>query len=146
MIPSLARKVISYFLPQKMLWGLTKTFSYYHPGRNYYQTIPWAIYFVRPPAFLIITFASCFSPWKAREATGVEIAEKWGKLTKFPSPGPTPENGEKCPKKGVKLLRKYSFCNFSVIFPHFRGSDRGGEFWRFPPRWLAGPSKGKNNL
>ena len=25
------------------------------------------------------------------------------------------------------------FCNFSVIFPHFRGLDRGGEFCNFSP-------------
>ena len=78
---------------------------------------------------------------------------KMGKNYKIPLPGPTPENGENCPKKGVKLLRKYNFCNFYVIFPHFRGSDRGGElcnfspfFGDFHPGGFPGPSKGKNNL
>ena len=56
---------------------------------------------------------------------------------KIPLPGLTPENGENCPKKGVKLLREYNFCNFSVIFPHFRGSDRGGA------GGFLGPLRGK---
>ena len=30
-------------------------------------------------------------------------------------------------------FRRYIFCNFSVIFPHFRGLDRGGEFCHFFP-------------
>ena len=56
---------------------------------------------------------------------------KMGKNYKLPLPGPTPENGENCPKKGVTLLRKYNSCSFSVILP-FRG---------FPPRWLERPTK-----
>ena len=42
-------------------------------------------------------------------------------------------NGENCPKKGVKLLQKNTFCNSSVVFPHFQGSDRRGEFCNFSP-------------
>ena len=56
-----------------------------------------------------------------------------GKNYKIPLPGPTPENGEKLPKN-------YKICIFGVIFPlfganfpHFRGSDRGGEFCNFSP-------------
>ena len=58
---------------------------------------------------------------------------KMGKNYKIPLPGPTPENGE-------KLHKNYKNCIFGVIlpffggnFPHFRGSDRGGEFCNFSP-------------
>ena len=78
--------------------------------KNFVETVDW--------------LASCFSPYRAREATGAEIPEKWGKITKFPSPVRPPKMGKITPKKAVKLLRKYHLCNFSVIFPHFRGSDR----------------------
>ena len=50
---------------------------------------------------------------------------KMGKNYKFPLPGSTPENGENCPQKGVKLLRKYNFCNFSVNFSPFSGVGAG---------------------
>ena len=69
---------------------------------------------------------------------------KNGENYKIPLPGPTPENGEK--------LQKLHFrSNFAPLLPHFRGSDRGGEFAifprfsGFPPRWLPEPSKGKSN-
>ena len=75
---------------------------------------------------------------------------KMGKNYKIPLPGPTPENGENCPKKGVNLLRKYNFCNFCVIVPHFRGSIWGGEFCNFAPFFgdfrpggIPGPLGGK---
>ena len=38
---------------------------------------------------------------------------KWGKIA------------EKLPKN---VFSELIFCNFLVIFPYFRGSDRGGEF------------------
>ena len=72
--------------------------------------------------------ASCFSPQRAREATGAEIPEKWGKLTKIPLPGPTPENGEKLQKDYKNCISGVSLRLFWGNFPHFRGSDRGGEF------------------
>ena len=59
---------------------------------------------------------------------------KMGKNCKIPLPGPTPEIGENCPKKGVKWLRisKYNFCNFSVILPSFGGRTGEGNFVIFP--------------
>ena len=97
----------------------------------------------------VLRLTSCFSPWRAREATGAEIPEKWGKNAKFPSPVRLPENGENCPPKVVKLLRKYNFCNFSVIFPIFGGRTGEGNFAFFPhfsgiSAPVASPSKGKN--
>ena len=60
--------------------------------------------------------------------------QKMGKNYKIPLPAPTPENGEKLPeKKNTKNVFSEYFCNFSVIFPHFRGLDRGGEFCNFSP-------------
>ena len=50
---------------------------------------------------------------------------KMGKNYKIPLPGLTPEIGENWPQKGVKLLQKNNFCNFSAICPQFQGSDRG---------------------
>ena len=75
---------------------------------------------------------------------------KMGKNYKIPLPGPTPENGE-------KLHKNYKNCIFGVIlplfwgnFPHFRGSDRGGEFCNFSPFFgdfrpggFPGPLRGK---
>ena len=58
--------------------------------------------------------------------------EKWGNITNFPSPVRPPKTGKIAPKKGSSL-RKYNSCTFSAIFPHFRGSDRGGEFCNFSP-------------
>ena len=78
-------------------------------------------------------FASCFSPYRAPEAPGAEIREKWGKITKFPSPLQPPKMGEKLPKNYKKMYFRSIFCNFWVIFPHFRGLDRGAEFCNFSP-------------
>ena len=50
------------------------------------------------------SFASCFPPWRAREASGVEIPQKMGKNYKICFPGLAPKNGEKWPKKEEKLL------------------------------------------
>ena len=84
---------------------------------------------------------------RAREATGADIPEKWGKIAKCPTP--------KMGKITGKLQKLYFRSNFTLFwgnFPRFRGSDRGGKFCNFsiffrgfPPRWLPGPSKGKNN-
>ena len=58
---------------------------------------------------------------------------KMGKITKFPSPVRPPKMGKIAPKN-------YKNCIFGVIlplfggnFPHFRGSDRGGEFCSVSP-------------
>ena len=56
-----------------------------------------------------------------------------GKNYKISLPGPTPENGKIGPKKGKNHSENTNFVIFSVIFPHFRGSDRGGEFCNFSP-------------
>ena len=64
---------------------------------------------------------------------GQESPKNGEKILNFSPRSDPPDSGENCPKKGEKLLRKYDFCNFSVIFPHFRGSDRGDEFSNFSP-------------
>ena len=40
----------------------------------------------------------------------------------------SPKNGKKLqnPEKLQKMYFRSIFCNFSVIFPHFRGLDQGG--------------------
>ena len=63
------------------------------------------------------------------QSPGAEIPEKWGKITKFPSPVRPPKMGKNC----RKITKKCIFGNFSVIFAYFRGSDRGGEFCNFSP-------------
>ena len=88
--------------------------------------------------------ASFFSPYRAPEAPGAEIPEKWGKITKFPSPVQPPKMGKNYRKITKNTPKIDFFCNFSVIFPHFRGLDRGGEFCNFS-RGLPGLCKGKNN-
>ena len=55
---------------------------------------------------------------------------KMGRNYKIPPPGPA----EKVPKNyKKKVFSEYLFGIFSVIFPHFRGLDRGGEFCNFSP-------------
>ena len=56
---------------------------------------------------------------------------KMGKNYKCPSPVRTPKIGKIAPNKRGTLTPKMWFCNFSVFFPQFRGSDRGGEFCNF---------------
>ena len=57
---------------------------------------------------------------------------KWGKITE---------------KLHKKMYFRSIFCNFSVIFPHFRGLDRGGEFCNFfgdfRPGGFRGSVRGK---
>ena len=50
-----------------------------------------------------------FSPKRAREATRAEIPEKWGKITKFPSPVRPPKMEKIAPKKG-------QHCSEDTIF------------------------------
>ena len=61
-----------------------------------------------------------------------EHPEKWGKITKFPSPVRPPKLG-----KNYRTITKLSFWSnlplFSGNFPFFRGSERGGEFCNFSP-------------
>ena len=68
-----------------------------------------------------------------RKPPGRKSPKKWEKITKFPSPVQPPKMG----KNYQNITKKYSenafFCNFSVVFPHFRGLDRGGEFCNFFP-------------
>ena len=81
---------------------------------------------------------------------GRKSAKNGEKLQSSPRRSDPPKMGKIAPKKGVKLLRKYNFCNCFVIFPHSQASGRGGKFCnfpifrRFPARWLPGPSKWKN--
>ena len=91
-----------------------------------------------------------FSPLEGPESLRTGNPRKMGNNYKIPLPGPTPENGENWPQKEEKLLRKCKICNFSVIFPHFRGSARGGEFCNFSPFFgdlrpggSPGPVRGK---
>ena len=55
-----------------------------------------------------------------------------GKNYKIPLPGPTPETREKLLKDYKNCIFCVFFGNFSVIFPHLRRLDRGGEFVIFP--------------
>ena len=97
---------------------------------------------------------SCVVPLRgARKGSGAEIPEKWGKLTKFPSPVRLPKLGKITEKKPKNVFLEYFFPFFGAIFPFFRGSGRGGAFCNFSPFFgdfrpggFAGPpSKGKNN-
>ena len=57
---------------------------------------------------------------------------KMEKNYKIPSPVQPPNMG-KITEKLQKMYLRSIFCNFSVIFPHLRGLDRGGEFCNFSP-------------
>ena len=83
--------------------------------------------------FGLFSDSCCFSPYRAPEAPGAEIPEKWEKLQNSP-PRSNPRKWGKITEKLPKnLFSEYFFCNYSVIFPHFRGLDRGGEFCNFSP-------------
>ena len=56
--------------------------------------------------------AGCFPPYRARKASGVEIPEKWGKITKFPSPVRPPKMGKIGPKKGKNYSENTKFVIF----------------------------------
>ena len=68
-------------------------------------------------------------PWKP---PGRKSPKNGKKLHNSP-PRSNPRKWGKITEKLQKILRKYIFCIFSVIFPHFRGLDRGGEFCNFFP-------------
>ena len=100
--------------------------------------------------FLTSRVAGCFPPYRARKSLRGRNPRKMGKNYKFPSPVRPPKMGKIGPQKGENFSEKYKICNFSVIFLHFRGSDRGGEFCNFstffggfPPRRLCRPCKGE---
>ena len=58
---------------------------------------------------------------------------KNGETLQNSPPRSDPRKWGKLPQKGVKLLRKYKFCNLYVIFSHFRGVGSGeGNFVIFP--------------
>ena len=65
------------------------------------------------------------SPRRAQRLKKIKICE-----LSFPLQRKSPKNGEKLPKK---YSENTFFCNFSVIFPRFRGLDWGGEFCNFFP-------------
>ena len=69
--------------------------------------------------FRVLWLKRCelFFPLEGPESLRGGDPRKMGKNYKIPLPNPTPEIREKSPKKGVELLRKYKFCNYSVIFP-----------------------------
>ena len=56
--------------------------------------------------------AGCFPPYRARKASGAEIPEKWGKITKFPSPVRPPKMGKIGPKKGKNYSENTKFVIF----------------------------------
>ena len=55
--------------------------------------------------------ASCFSPCRAPEAPGVEIPEKWGKITKFLSPVQPPKMGQ-----NYRKITQW-YCRWSFLIP-----------------------------
>ena len=59
------------------------------------------------PIFNAVYDYGLFSPLEGPEATGAEIPEKWGKITKFPSPVRPPKMG--------KIAPKCNFCSFSSL-------------------------------
>ena len=67
------------------------------------------------------------SPWKPPGRESLKNGEK----IQNPPPRSNPRKWGKITEKLQKILRKYIFCNFPVIFPHFRGLDRGGGFCNF---------------
>ena len=70
--------------------------------------------------------ASCFSPWRAREATGAEIPEKWGKTTNSP-PRSDPQKWGKITEKLQKLYFRSNFTFFLGQFSPFSGVGPGRE-------------------
>ena len=101
---------------------------------------------------LVVNGCELFFPLQSPGSPRGGNPRKMGKNYKIPLPGPTPENGEKLPKNYKKYSENTFFCNFSVIFPHFRGLDRGGEFCNFSPffgdfrlRGFRGSVRGKTN-
>ena len=61
--------------------------------------------------------AGCFPPYRARKASGAEIPEKWGKITKFPSPGRPPKMGKNYRKITNFVFSESFFPFLGPIFP-----------------------------
>ena len=78
-----------------------------------------------------VSICELFFPLQSPGSPRPEIPEKWGNITKFPSPVQPPKMGKNYRKITKNVLSEY-FCNFSVIFPHFRGLDGEGNFVMFP--------------
>ena len=68
-------------------------------------------------------------PWKP---PGRKCPKNGEKLQNSP-PRSNPRKKGKITEKLQKMYFRSIFCNFSVIFPYFRGLDRGGEFCNFSP-------------
>ena len=66
---------------------------------------------------------------RAQEASGVEILQNWGKITKKSPPQPDPRQRGTLPQKGGKNYSEnamFDVCDFGENFPQFRGSDWRG--------------------
>ena len=83
-------------------------------------------------ALAILSLRVVFPLTEPRKPPGWK-SPKTGKKLQKPPPLSNPRKWGKITEKLQKKLRKYIFCNFLVIFPHFRGLDRGGEFCNFFP-------------
>ena len=82
-------------------------------------------------SFLVLRVV--FPLTEPRKPPGRESPKNGEKITKFPSPAQPPKMGKNYRKITKKMYFRSIVCNFSVIFPHFRGLDRGGEFCNFSP-------------
>ena len=67
-----------------------------------------------------------------RKPSGRKSPKNGKKLQNSP-PRSNPRKWGKITEKLQKMYFRSIFCNFSVIFPHFRGLDRGGGFCNFFP-------------
>ena len=76
--------------------------------------------------------AGCFPPYRARRASGAEVPEKWGKITKFPSPVRPPKMGKNYRKITKIVFSEYFFPFLGPIFPIFGGRTGEGNFVIFP--------------
>ena len=100
----------------------------------------------RPRAVLLlieifsISLCELFFPLEGPGKPPGRKSPKNGEKLQNSLPGPTPEKPEQSPKKAVKLLWKCNFCNFSVIFPNFRGWTGEGNFAIIPHfGWISAP-------
>ena len=91
-----------------------------------------------------------FPPTEPRKPPGRKSPKNGEKLHNSP-PRSNPRKWENITEKLQKILRKYIFCNFSVLLPIFGGWTGEGNFVIFPhfsrisAPGLPGLCKGKNN-